>query len=195
MPKRLGHTAICLMALALALPTFADWSLDNTRSSLSFVTVKAGDVGEVHRFTELNGAVDADGSANLVINLASVDTLIPIRDERMREILFQVIDFPTATMTVKVNLSEINNLATAATIATSLSGQLTIKGRASGIAAQVRIAKLSDNEILVATTEPVIVSARAVGLSEGVEKLREIAGLPSISQTVPVSFLLLFIDD
>ena len=64
---------------------------------------------------------------------------------------------------------------------TSLSGQLTIKGRASGIAAQVRIAKLSSDEILVATTAPVIVSARAVGLSEGVEKLREIAGLPSIS--------------
>lgn len=180
------------IALVMASPAVADWSLDNSRSSLSFVTVKAGDVGEVHRFTEISGSVNADGVAKLVINLASVDTLIPIRDERMRDILFQVVDFPTATLTADVDLDAIQQLQSAATTTNSFSGQLTVKGQRSGIATQVLVAKLSDTEVLVTAQQPVIVSAGAVGLSEGVEQLRQIAGLPSISQAVPVTFSLLF---
>ena len=44
----------------------------------------------------------------------------------------------------------------------------------------------------VDTLAPIIVKADAFALVDGIESLREIAGLPSISRSVPVSFSLLF---
>ncbi len=81
-------TLLLLLSLT-ASQAFAGWTLDNTDSRLSFVTVKAQNVAEVHSFTQLSGEVDSTGIATVTIQLASVDTLIEIRDERMREVLFQ----------------------------------------------------------------------------------------------------------
>ena len=54
--------------------------------------------------------------------------------------------------------------------------------------------RFAEGSVLVNTLEPIIVSANAVGLAGGVEKLREIAGLTSISDAVPVSFVLTYND-
>ncbi len=43
------------ITLLVAGPCFAAWTLDNDASQVSFVSVKAGDAGEVHRFTEISG--------------------------------------------------------------------------------------------------------------------------------------------
>ena len=85
------NSLICLAVAALLLSpaTWADWTLDNAGSRLSFVSIKATNVAEVHTFDALSGSVGGDGHARVVIQLASVNTLIPIRDERMREMLFQ----------------------------------------------------------------------------------------------------------
>ena len=48
----------------------------------------------------------------------------------------------------------------------------------------------SGDRLLVTSSQPVVVDAGALGLDEGVERLREIAGLPSITPAVPVSFRL-----
>jgi len=47
--------------------------------------------------------------------------------------------------------------------------------------------------VMVASTKPLIVDAAKFGMTEGVEKLREIAGLQSISNAVPVSFVMTFV--
>ena len=64
-----------LSSLLICGGAWADWVLDGERSQLNFVSIKAGDVGEVHRFAELSGTVTEAGEANVVIELASVDTL------------------------------------------------------------------------------------------------------------------------
>jgi len=56
----------------------------------------------------------------------------------------------------------------------------------------VSVARLTDSRIIVASRSPVIVNAGQVGLLAGVEKLRDVAGLPSISPAVPVTFVLAF---
>jgi len=89
---------LIVTTLLVAGPCFAAWTLDNDSSQVSFVSVKAGDAGEVHRFTEISGGLSADGNASVTIQLASVDTLIPLRDERLREMLFQTDMFPTALL-------------------------------------------------------------------------------------------------
>jgi polyisoprenoid-binding protein YceI len=92
-------------------PSLAAWTLDNDTSQVSFVSVKAGDAGEVHRFTEISGGLSADGKASVIIQLASVDTLIPVRDVRMREILFQTDLFPTASLSADIDMDALNAIA------------------------------------------------------------------------------------
>jgi hypothetical protein len=52
---------------------------------------------------------------------------------------------------------------------------------------------LTADRLLVSSVRPVIVNAGPLGLDEGVERLREAAGLPSISPAVPVTFQLTFL--
>ena len=81
---------IALAGLLLAATSAnAAWQLDGERSALSFVSTKAINIAEVHRFGELSGGVDADGMVNVSINLDSVDTAIELRDDRMKEMLFE----------------------------------------------------------------------------------------------------------
>ena len=48
------------------------------------------------------------------------------------------------------------------------------------------------NGVVASTSKPIIVTAASHGLVDGVEALREIAGLPSISRSVPVTFNVVF---
>ena len=61
------------------------------------------------------------------------------------------------------------------------------------VTADLLVTRVAADRVLVATTKPIIVNAGALSLTEGVEALREVAGLPSISQAVPVTFLLQFV--
>ena len=99
---------LIIISLIVAGPCFAAWTLDNDSSQVSFVSVKAGDAGEVHRFTEISGELSSGGNASVTIQLASVDTLIPLRDERMRELLFQTNLFPTASLNTDIDMDALN---------------------------------------------------------------------------------------
>jgi hypothetical protein len=52
------------------------------------------------------------------------------------------------------------------------------------------VTKLANGSLLVNSVKPVIIKAVDFNLVKGIEKLRQLAGLPSISTTVPVSFVL-----
>lgn len=193
-----SKTKIYLFPAGLALlifgatPASADWNLNNVQSQLSFISIKKGDIAEVHRFGQLDGSVDDNGNVKLVIQLASVDTAIPVRDERMREMLFNTNTFPTATLTAKVDAGQVLELQAGEMTTGKLQGQLSLHGQSSPVTAELVVARLRDDTLLVSSQKPVLVQAGDFGLVEGVEKLREIAGLPSISKAVPVSFVLTF---
>ncbi|MGE0624876.1 MAG: YceI family protein [Pseudomonadales bacterium] len=192
---RSGTTALALLgALLVSTPATADWTLDNTGSQLSFVTIKAGNVAEVHTFGELSGAVGSDGRARVVIQLASVNTLIPIRDERMRELLFKTDLFPTADVVTKLDIVKLARMAPSTSEVLSAELVLTLGDATLPITAELMVSKLAADRVLVATLKPIVVNAASVGLTDGVEALREIAGLPSISGAVPVSFVLQFVE-
>jgi len=186
--------AIILVLFSIAAsPAFADWTLDNAGSRLSFVTVKAQDVAEVHTFGQMSGAVSNDGHASVTIQLASVDTLIPIRDERMREVLFQTDIFPTAAVATRLDLPQVEGLAPGTSVATTVELMLSLSGSEHPLTAELLISRLAADRMLISSLKPIIVNADSLALAEGVEKLREIAGLPSISKAVPVSFVLQFV--
>ena len=192
--RPVGRAAIiiCLGAFCLAPTAWAEWRLSNERSTVAFVTVKAGDVAETHRFGKLSGGVADDGAVGVEINLASVDTLIPIRDERMRDILFETARFPTAKINTTIDLPSLTALAAGESRNLDVDGVLALKGVELPLRMEVTAARLSEDAMLVASRKPAVVYAASVGLVAAVEQLREIASLPSISKAVPVNFVLVF---
>lgn len=172
--------------------SLAAWTLDNGASQVSFVSVKAGDAGEVHRFKQISGQIAADGEASVTIQLASVDTLIPVRDERMRELLFETDLFPTASLRADIDVERLMALKPGDSIDMTVNLMLDLHNQQLELPAEMIVAKLGDHRLMVSSRKPVIVNAASVDLVDGIEALRAVANLPSISKAVPVSFVLTF---
>lgn len=168
----------------------AQWSVDNDASTLSFVTVKAEHVAEVHTFDRLSGSISASGTVNVEIELASVNTLIPIRNERIQSMLFETNLFPTAAITGAVDIAAFAGMDPGNSEKTSLTFDLSVHGQSKTYTTDLMVTRLSTG-LMVSTVKPIIVLAESFNLLSGVEALREVAGLPSISRAVPVSFQLM----
>jgi polyisoprenoid-binding protein YceI len=181
-----------ILMLFLTASVSADWQLNNDASRLSFISIKKGAVAEIHKFSHLSGSVDEQGSVEVLIQLASVDTAVPIRDERMRDILFQTNLFPTATVTAKVDPAEFTGLVSGQFRNTETDVTVSLHGQEKVYKAAVSVTRLRGGSLKVSTIYPIVVNADDFELTKGVEELRKLAGLPAISTAVPVSLLLVF---
>jgi len=181
-----------LLLASLSLSAQADWQLKAEDSALYFVSIKKGSVAETHQFKTLNGRVDKDGELELVIDLASVDTAIEIRDQRMREHLFDTGQYAQATLTAELDSSDYQGLKPGESVRIEPGLNLSLHGVSQALDTSLTVTKTADGSLLVTTRKPVIVNAGDFALLEGVEKLRELAGLPSIAQAVPVTVELVF---
>ena len=151
-----------LLLIPLSFVTSAaDWSVANDESKVNFVSIKKGDIAEVHHFKTIPGMLNEKGEFKLVVSLASVDTNVEIRDERMGSLLFEVDKFPKLTLTAQVDTKLLDSLSVGDSTITTVEGLVDLHGK------KVKL--------------PFTVS---------IEKLREIAGLSAISKAVPVSFIL-----
>lgn len=184
-----------LSALALltcAMSAQADWTLDGSASSLYYVTSKASAVSELNSFAGLSGSISEAGAASLVIDLASVDTKIEIRNERMRDLVFQVAQFPSATVSVSVDAAALAALPVGAATTGTYAAKVDLHGMSQELMAELQLIKLDATSVQVQTAQPLIVGAGLFGLMEGVEQLRVVAGLPSINPNVVVTFTLVY---
>jgi len=189
-------SSVALLTTALsATPVTAGWNLDPQRSHLAFVSIKAKDVAEIHTFQEMAGTIDDAGAVKVSMMLDSVETLIPIRNERMREFLFKTTDYKDATLTAQIDPALINGMQAGDIAQIQAEGTLSLHGETQPMILQVQAAKVSDDTVMVASVKPLVIDAGKFGMSDGVEKLREIAGLDSISNAVPVSFVMTFVGD
>lgn len=186
----------CLISSGLLIfsaTASAQWTLSNEASTLSFVTVKADHVAEVHTFDELSGAIGEDGSVSIEIALASVNTLVPIRNERMQSMLFETDLFPRATITSQINSDGLANMALGSSEEIGLDFTLELHNQSQTYNATVLVSR-QEAGLIATTLKPIVVNAESFDLVAGVEALREVAGLPSISRAVPVSFTVVFED-
>jgi polyisoprenoid-binding protein YceI len=179
------------VAVLFAGAAQAHWSLDNDASTLSFVTVKAEHVAEVHTFDSLSGTIGDDGGVEITIELASVNTMIPIRNERIQEMLFETNLFPDSIITGSIDLDALTDMDAGSSVARQIDFELSLHGQSVALAADVQITRTGEG-VIVSTLKPLVVMADSFALTAGVEMLREVAGLPSISRAVPVSFTVVF---
>ena len=179
------------VAVLFAGAAQAHWSLDNDASTLSFVTVKAEHVAEVHTFDSLSGTIGDDGGVEITIELASVNTMIPIRNERIQEMLFETNLFPDSIITGSIDLDALTDMDAGSSVARQIDFELSLHGQSVALAADVQVTRTGEG-VIVSTLKPLVVMADSFALTAGVEMLREVAGLPSISRAVPVSFTVVF---
>ncbi|MCB5206339.1 YceI family protein [Methylovorus mays] len=181
-----------LSLVAFSVPAHADWVLNPQASDLSFVSIKKNSIAEIHHFKELSGSISDAGAFSLSIKLASVDTGIAVRDERMRNMLFDTAMFPSASVSGKTPANDYSSLPAGTSRIESLKFTLDLHGKTVELNSKVRVTSLSNNKLLISTIQPVIVDAANYELVAGIEKLREAAQLPAISTAVPVTLNLVF---
>ena len=181
----------CVLFL-FSTPAFPDWNLVNEESRINFISIKASDIAEIHTFKDLSGNVKNNGEAQVIINLASLETLIPIRNERMANLLFETKLYPTATFQLGVDLQTILLSEVGKSLDVTYRGILELKSKQFSMPIKLSVTRLGDQSFSVRSSEPLLLNANRLGLSAGIESLRVIAGLPSISKSVPVTFSLIF---
>jgi len=190
MKKR--HLLVFALALFASSHAFAVWNLDSKNSSLSFISTKAVDIAEVHHFTELAGRISDNGKAVITIELASIETGIPIRNERMLKMLFEADKYPRATVRSKIDIDIVDAISPGSSKRLTAELMLDLHGVQISIDANVLIVKPDENVLLITSAEPIVLNAGDADLTGGIEALREVASLPSIGSAVPVSFILVF---
>ena len=167
---------------------FAGWEVDPTGSHIGFASVKNDLIAENHTFTEVTGRVSVAGEANIKVTLASVETLIPLRNERMQTMLFNIAKFPQATITSEVPVNELSLMATGESSVLDIELLIALHGKELKKSVPVKVTSIGDNGFDVSSLGPIILHASQFALSDSVDALRKIAGLQSIDLMVPVTF-------
>ncbi len=177
---------------AAGIAAAAGWSLDGADSQLSFASMKAGNLGETHYFRTLSGGIDEEGKVRVEIDLTSLETRIDIRNERMREYLFETDKFPKAVLTAEIDMAAYDGLAVGERKEAEIEGTLDLHGFEIPVSAPIIVTRIADDRVDVTTAEPAIIYAEDFGLLGGVNKLAELAELEWIIPTVPVNASLVF---
>jgi len=189
MPKSLA--ALTALALTMTAPAFAEnWSLVGDASKVAFGSIKKDTVGEVHHFTSLSGSVDEDGNVSVEIDVASVETWIDIRNERMQKMVLNAA--PKAVITTQVDAEQLFALKPGDTTTTDVEGTLTLNGNDIEIETSLFVARLSEKKMMVTTDEMIMLSMNEAGIDDGITKLMEVAKLPGITRVSPVTLRLVF---
>jgi len=188
----LKNYIITITMLFLSSNAFAQWQLVNNESTVNYVSIKNSKVAEVNSFKQLNGSIKRNGKVSVDIDLASVETNIPIRNDRMKSMFFEIASFSKANISAALDAKTIDKMNIGETYKESINFKLSLHGVSKDMATDLRVVKLAKNRILATSIKPIIVNADQYNLLEGVEKLREVAKLPSISSAVPVTFSLVF---
>lgn len=167
----------------------ADWRLVPAESYLSFISVKQTDIAEVSSFERFDVNVGAAGNALVRVDLSSVATGIDLRDQRVRDHLFEVANFPEADIYLALDMVAANAVAVGSKVSMPSTASITLHGLSVDVTAELEIMRLSVDKVVVTPKKPIVVHASDFNLSGGIAYLVSLAGLESISSAVPVDFM------
>ncbi|MDO5102016.1 MAG: YceI family protein [Lautropia sp.] len=190
MKKTITALALAFLALSANAQTNASWvSSDNDIDFLSIkITQKKRSVTETSNFGSSQATLDAQGDFKLDIDLNSVKTNIDLRDQRLRDWVFETAKFGKATITGKVDAEKINKLAVGQAIQLEQPLKLDLHGQQTDIDAVLNVHRVAEDKIQVNTLTPVLLDTKDMGLETGVARLVQVMGLLSIVDQVPVNF-------
>ena len=187
-----GTTSVDSRAVTIEAENTGPWNLNSDASSLNFVTIKNGSVAEIGTFAAFDGKVTEEGTAAFTIVLDSVFTNNETRDPRMRQYLFETDKHPFLTANTTIDLVGLSDLAVGDGRRTPLNLSVNMHGITYKIEALATVTRIGVNKVLVVNEAPLLIEASDFGLEAGLEKLRELAKLESITPVVPITFSLTF---
>ena len=189
MTKYLVGTALALCFTATA--SFAqDWTLNSADSRLAFGSIKNSYIGETHTFEGLTGTVSSEGIVAIEIPLSKVSTNIDIRNERMAEYVFNSV--PSATLAATLEMDALTAMQPGDTTTMEVDATLSLLGKDVDVYTEVFVARLSDDSVLITTSDMLFLDTDQLGIDSGIDKLQELASLDSIARATPITIRLVF---
>lgn len=173
---------------AKSIPGF--WALNGAESSITFTSVKNGDIEEVHTISGLTGGADFMGEFSVTMDLSTLETNIDIRNQRMNEFLFETDTFAEARISGQFEVGDFAGLPVGATLQTRVNGTLWLHGYEAPIAMDIIVVRTAWDSVTVSSFLPVQINAADFNLEDGLATLQDLAGLDSISPVSEVSFRL-----
>lgn len=166
-------------------PQVKSWQLNPEYSKISIITTKNDSVAEVSSFKSFKGSINKNNYLEIEIDLNSLETNIPIRNERIQKHLFQSDIYPTADIHTQLKPEDLTSGVHNITFDVDLHG-------ISGIlTAEFMVFEQLGNKVITLHS-PLIIKAEDFGLEHGIVTLRKLAKLSSIDFTVPVNIILSF---
>ena len=181
-------TLLILLLLLNSLAAISDWRVDPEGSHIGFASVKNDLIAENHTFTQVSGKVSDQGIARIDVTLASVETMIPVRNERMQTMLFNIAEYPLAVVKSQVPVDQLTAMDVGESMTLNIDIVIELHETELRKSVPVKVTNLGSGSYDVTSLGPIIVHASQFALSDNIEALREIAGLHSIDLMVPVTF-------
>ena len=175
----------CVLLLLITQATLADWRL-TAASKVGYVSIKNNVIAEHNYFSGVTGSLNKKGQLKVSIDLSTVETQVDIRNQRMRDLFFEVMQYPEAVVTAQLDMQELAQVESGAPLELVKPFTLSLHGIESTAEAHLRIVSVG-GRAWVSTVRPILISAADFGLEGGVAALRKIAGLEAIAAVVPVS--------
>ena len=122
----------------------------------------------------------------LKIDLDRIETNVPIRNDRVKELLFETGKFPTADISLNLDKQRILQLNAGKPLTRRVKAALNLHGITKTVEAEVIAVLLKSGDLMVNTSWPIIVPVADFDLTAGLVKFR------SIATSVPVTFNLRF---
>jgi polyisoprenoid-binding protein YceI len=181
----------CAALLLMAQATLADWRLTSA-SKVGYVSIKNNAIAEHNVFSGVTGSLSKKGQLKINIDLSTVETQVDIRNQRMRELFFEVTQYPQAVVTAELDVQELAQVDSGAPLEIVKPFTLSLHGVEVTAEAHLRVVAVG-GRAWVSTVRPILISAADFGLEGGVAALQKIAGLEAIAAVVPVSVDLKFV--
>ena len=175
----------CVLLLLITQATLADWRL-TAASKVGYVSIKNNVIAEHNYFSGVTGSLNKKGQLKVSIDLSTVETQVDIRNQRMRDLFFEVMQYPEAVVTAQLDMQELAQVESGAPLELVKPFTLSLHGVESTAEAHLRIVSVG-GRAWVSTVRPILISAADFGLEGGVAALRKIAGLEAIAAVVHVS--------
>ncbi|MEM9101406.1 MAG: YceI family protein [Pseudomonadota bacterium] len=169
-----------------------NWQLDSSQSKIYFSSVKNSAIAEIHYFSKLSGQLNAKGELMIEVDLESVNTAIPIRDTRMKEMFFETQKYPKALITTSA-IPSVREILKSQDRRVQTQAALTLHGKTQTVDLHLQVMRISPKRIRVISEKPTFVQVSAFDLDGGLKKLQNIANLNHISASVPVNVVIDFV--
>lgn len=168
------------------------WVLNSEESSFTFSSTKNGDITEELSITSLVGEADFTGKFVVRLDLTSLETGIDIRNERMREFLFEVEKYPVARIEADYDLAVFGEIAPGETKIINMPFTLNLHGVEKEMDLSVTVYRSEWDKVIITPAEEFIIEAADFNMARGLLTLKSLAGLDDISTQVPITFKLVF---